>query len=341
MMEEATNWAGQAMARIAAESLAPTPQHFTLWYTFYSGHAPDLTHAVNALMAAQRPFTPERMEELYKKFFSFDREEQMVRDAGKRIQGALGQLLDLLRSSGADSARYGKALQVFSTRLEVPGMEQLRGLVDAIAAETKIVTLQNQKLQIQLQSSSAQMDELRRSLDSVRQEASTDALTGLPNRRQFDQALHEAADRSNQTGAPLCLLMVDIDHFKRFNDSYGHTVGDHVLALVARTMKECIRNTDTPARYGGEEFGVILPSSQLHDAVRIAEQIRLAVASKKVVNRAKNQSLGTITLSVGATQFIHGEDLADLIRRADDGLYTAKRTGRNRVVAETGKKADA
>jgi diguanylate cyclase len=175
---------------------------------------------------------------------------------------------------------------------------------------------------------------LKRNLDSVRQEAITDSLTGLFNRRKFDESLQDAAERSVQTGSPLCLLMTDIDHFKKFNDNYGHTIGDHVLALVARTVKECIRSSDTAVRYGGEEFAVILPNVRISDAVRVAEQIRTAVASKRVVNRSKNITLGTITLSVGVARYVPGESVGDLIKRADAGLYTAKRTGRNRVVAE-------
>ena len=105
--------------------------------------------------------------------------------------------------------------------------------------------------------------------------------------------------------------MTDIDHFKKFNDNYGHTIGDHVLALVARTVKECIRSSDTPVRYGGEEFAVILPNVRISDAVRVAEQIRTAVASKRVVNRSKNITLGTITLSVGVARYVPGEPLGE------------------------------
>ena len=333
-MDEVSGWADQAMKRMAEESLSPTPHHFAIWYGYYSGEVPDLIRAINLDIAASKPFTPDRMEELYGKFFSFDREQRAVLQAGMRIQDALGQLLEMLRSSGADTDRYGKALQQFGARLELPGLEQLRSLVDAIASETKLVAQQNQRLQDQLHLSGAQMEELKRNLDSVRQESITDSLTGLFNRRKFDETLQEAASRSVQTGSPLCLLMTDIDHFKKFNDNYGHTIGDHVLALVARTVKECIRSSDTPVRYGGEEFAVILPNVRIFDAVKVAEQIRTAVASKRVVNRSKNITLGTITLSVGVARYVPGEPLGELIKRADAGLYTAKRTGRNRVVAE-------
>jgi diguanylate cyclase len=332
-MVEASGWADQAMKRMAEEALSPTPHHFAIWYGYYSGEVPDLIRAIDLDIAASKPFTPARMEELYGKFFSFDREQKAVIQAGMRIQDALGQLLELIRSSGAGTDRYGKALQLFGDRLELPGLEQLRSLVDAIASETKLVA-QQKRLQDQLHLSGAQMEELKRNLDSVRQEAITDSLTGLFNRRKFDESLQDAAERSVQTGSPLCLLMTDIDHFKKFNDNYGHTIGDHVLALVARTVKECIRSSDTAVRYGGEEFAVILPNVRISDAVRVAEQIRTAVASKRVVNRSKNITLGTITLSVGVARYVPGESVAELIKRADAGLYTAKRTGRNRVVAE-------
>lgn len=333
-MEQASNWADHALARMAAESLPPTPQHFAVWYSYYSGDLPDLTRALDKLAEAGQALTAERMAELHGRFFGFDQEKQAIREAGARIQGALSHLLDLLRASGADTDRYGKALQHFGERVEVQELEQLSALVDAIAAETRLMAEQNRSLQSQLQSSSSQMDELRRNLDVVRQEAITDSLTGLFNRRLFDASLGEAVARAAQTGRPLSLLMTDIDHFKRFNDAHGHTIGDHVLALVARTVKEAIRATDTAVRYGGEEFAVILPDSRMADAVKVGELIRKSVASKKLVNRSRNVTLGTITLSVGVAQLARDEAPADLIKRADTALYDAKESGRNRVVAK-------
>ncbi|WP_037452252.1 GGDEF domain-containing protein [Skermanella stibiiresistens] len=333
-MEQATNWASQATSRMLAESLPPTPRNFNIWYSYFSGDAPDLNRALDRMIEIGRPLTAEVMEELHGKFFSLDHEQKVVLDAGVQIQSALLQLLDLLKSCGADTDRYGNALHQFGAGLETHGLEQLRALVDAIAAETAVMAERNRKLQNQLVSSSTQMEELRRNLDIVRRESVTDSLTGLYNRRRFDVSLDEAAARATQIGRPFCLLMTDIDHFKKFNDAHGHTIGDHVLALVARTVKECTRATDTAVRYGGEEFAVILPDVRMADAVKVAEQIRKSVASKKLVNRSKNVTLGTITLSIGVSQFTRGEPLAELIKRADTALYEAKQTGRNRVVAK-------
>ena len=132
----------------------------------------------------------------------------------------------------------------------------------------------------------------------------------------------------------MTLLMVDIDHFKRFNDTHGHLVGDHVLKLVAKVLTEGVKGRDTVARYGGEEFSVILPHTALANALKVAEQLRASVGSRQIINRTRNANYGSVTLSVGAAEYRPGEDLLALMRRADDALYTAKRGGRNRVCAE-------
>jgi diguanylate cyclase len=320
----------QAMARMATEKIAPTPANYTIWHTYYSSALPDLTRAVDRV-ASESGFTAERMEELYRTFYG--REERAIRDAGDRIQEALGRLSDLLKATDADTGRYGRSLERFSADLAVTALDELRSLVDAIGSETSLMLQRNQRLQIELEASSLQMAEMRQNLDRVRREAVTDGLTSLFNRRHFDLILPLAAGEAVEGDQPLSLLMIDIDHFKQFNDTHGHAMGDQVLKLVARTLSDCIKGRDTAARFGGEEFAILLPETKLTHAVTVAEQIRNAVASKKLVNRAKNQTLGTITLSIGVAQFRPGEKPADVVQRADEGLYSAKRNGRNRVVA--------
>ncbi len=138
-------------------------------------------------------------------------------------------------------------------------------------------------------------------------------------------------DAAAAGGEPLCLLMADIDFFKRFNDTHGHPIGDQVLKLVARTLTETLKGRDTPARFGGEEFAVILPQTVLESAVIVAEQIRVRVASRVIKRRDTQQQLGSITLSIGVTQYRPGDTIADLVQRADEALYAAKGAGRNRV----------
>ncbi|WP_207476951.1 GGDEF domain-containing protein [Arenibaculum pallidiluteum] len=344
-LEAATRLAEQAMARMARERVAPTPENFAVWYAHYSGRAPDLSRAIEILASSGQAFSTQRSADLYDRFVGGRRETEAVRAAGLSIQTMLDELLSQLEAFDSGTSRYGAVLETARGRLDPGGgsvggaamgpggVDQLRQLLALVAGETRRMVDQNQSLQSQLSSSNEQLSELRRNLDNVRREAVTDALTGLFNRKHFDGELRRLATEAMEVGAPVSLLMIDIDHFKRFNDTWGHTVGDTVLALVARTIRDCIRDTEMAARYGGEEFAVIAPGTDLAMAVRMGERIRDAVSKKQVVNRSRNQSLGSITLSVGIAEYRPGEPLAALVQRADEALYAAKRQGRDQVVS--------
>ena len=165
-------------------------------------------------------------------------------------------------------------------------------------------------------------------------DALTDTLTGIGNRKCFDQAIGQAITAAMETGDALSLIMADLDHFKKFNDTHGHQIGDQVLRLVGRTLVQCVKGQDTAARYGGEEFAIILPTTNILGGRAVAENIRGTVASKKVVRKDSGKALGEITLSLGVASYRPGEPIADLIRRADEALYIAKKDGRNRVNTE-------
>ncbi|MEC7028274.1 MAG: GGDEF domain-containing protein, partial [Pseudomonadota bacterium] len=155
----------------------------------------------------------------------------------------------------------------------------------------------------------------------------------LDNRKAFDSEIDRVASDTKHRGAAFSLLMVDIDHFKGFNDNFGHQIGDQVLRLVARTLTDGVKGRDMAARYGGEEFAIILPDTPLHAAAIVGESLRKAIAGKEVVNRNTGEKLSRITISVGAAEFTVEEDITDLIERADAALYTAKHNGRNQVAA--------
>jgi diguanylate cyclase len=133
---------------------------------------------------------------------------------------------------------------------------------------------------------------------------------------------------------PLSLLMTDIDHFKKFNDTFGHLTGDQVLRLVAQAVKQNVKGQDVAARYGGEEFAVVLPRTGLAQAITVGDHIRRAVMGKELMKRSTGEHLGRITISVGVAMF-RRDDTESLIGSADAGLYAAKRNGRNRVICET------
>jgi diguanylate cyclase len=193
-------------------------------------------------------------------------------------------------------------------------------------------------LEKKLANSARQMAELMGKLAELRLAAATDGLTGIANRARFDSVLQVNIAAAVESKTDLALVMIDIDHFKRFNDSYGHQMGDQVLKLTARTLTDCVRGGDTVARYGGEEFAAILPGANLDAAFKVAERMRETVSSKIISRRRQGQAnseiLGSITLSMGLARLRPGDSMDDLIGRADESLYLAKRSGRNRVIGE-------
>lgn len=163
-------------------------------------------------------------------------------------------------------------------------------------------------------------------------EARVDGLTGLHNRRYLDENLERLVQRSARNDQPLSLVMFDVDHFKRFNDEYGHDAGDEVLIALASVVLNNLRPTDLAARYGGEEFVVVLPEAELEGAAKSAERLREQVAQARI-QTADGTELPQITVSLGVAQLQEGEEAAGLLKRADTCLYQAKDQGRNRVVS--------
>ena len=162
--------------------------------------------------------------------------------------------------------------------------------------------------------------------------ASTDALTGLANRRQFDATLHKEWYRALRDATPLGLLMIDLDRFKALNDRFGHQVGDAFLARVGQVIRENVRRAgDLPARYGGEEFAVVLPGTAAAGAIEIGEHIRRAVAATDTSDLVPGGHPISVSIGVAAAVALSGSGSATLVHSADSALYQAKRNGRNRV----------
>ncbi len=165
--------------------------------------------------------------------------------------------------------------------------------------------------------------------------ATMDALTGLNNRRQFEIRLKEEYSSANRQNTPLCAIMIDIDFFKKFNDTYGHAIGDTVLRTTASVIKEQLREYDIPSRYGGEEFCILLPQTNIDEAKIVAERLRTSVENKKIeIQTNKNEQIKhiSVTISVGLAQLDIKDMADDLYMKADRALYEAKEQGRNRVV---------
>lgn len=184
----------------------------------------------------------------------------------------------------------------------------------------------------------AKVRELEQARERLRQLAITDGLTGLYNHRYLKEHLEQELLRANRHQSRVSVVMLDIDHFKKFNDMHGHQTGDQVLRLVAMTLRSNVKGRDLAARYGGEEFALVLPATSTEGAVHLAENIRKAIQSKELLKRSTNERLGRVTASFGVATWTAGDTAQSLIERADKCLYSAKAAGRNRVVHQ-GEKA--
>ncbi len=166
---------------------------------------------------------------------------------------------------------------------------------------------------------------LIKTLEKVERLANTDHLTQIYNRVFFSQVVAYELEKQSRITMPLSLIMLDIDHFKHVNDTFGHNVGDEVLKGISSLVNNNIRKTDTLARWGGEEFVILMPNTAIENALLVAENLRLLIEQTAMPPVAK------LTCSFGVTQYIDDDDIGSLVKRADEGLYTAKETGRNKV----------
>jgi diguanylate cyclase len=336
-LDQARDYAAQAQAEMARRSIPATPENYAVWYSFVAGTNGDLRRHIETLAENHQEFDEFRSQWLFDEFVLPTMASAAIAHAGESLDGIIYGLTGVVSGAGEDAARYGEALESASGDL-LAGHEQgpgvLKDIVRTLLDETRAMQDRNQALQERLQESSDEVEALRQKLEDSRREAETDGLTGIANRKRFDRSLRDMAAAAMAQNNALCLLMVDIDFFKKFNDNFGHQLGDQVLRLVGRTLTDSVRDDDLPARYGGEEFGVLLPSAELDKAREIGERIRQQVGAKRIVKRSTGEDLGTITLSIGCSRYVHGEPVPDLVKRADAALYLAKRSGRNRVMTE-------
>jgi diguanylate cyclase len=203
--------------------------------------------------------------------------------------------------------------------------DELRPILDQILVA-------NTQLQSRLEAAERKLEEQTGQLEGYLSEARTDALTGLPNRRAFDHCMDELYAKHLRTHQPLSLVLVDVDHFKKINDTYGHSSGDIVLKSVATHLAGFAKECHLVARYGGEEFGLIFAAPR-QQAAAVAERIRAVVSASPVEAEGKTIR---VTMSAGVAQLATGERLGELFRKSDQALYSAKESGRNRVVVLEG-----
>ena len=333
--ERTMAFAEVALGQIRSLRQTAIPRNYEIWYVYATGYNAALNKIINETLARCGTLSEADLEQIYETYLSHIKTSDRIDQVGARVIGEIDDVMRLITEAHGVASSYDASLSGASEKLTTANNpDQIKAIVETLMKSTYEMRNTNKALENRLALSKTEITGLQHSLEAIRAESLTDPLTGLGNRKYFDRSIEMAVQTALANGEPLSLLMFDIDHFKSFNDSYGHLTGDQVLRLVGMSLKQTIKGQDITARYGGEEFAVVLPNTALRQALTVADHIRRAIMAKELKKKSTGEILGRVTISVGVSMLKPDDDTDSLIERADACLYAAKRAGRNRVICE-------
>ena len=272
------------------------PLNYAVWYEYVAGSSPVLRDVIDRIVKNEQTIDENLTRELYQRYVD-PTDQSRVEAAQRTVRRLIEAMSVSLDAAGNEVTRYEQTLKECAAQL----------------------------------STDIEADALREELAKVRVEAHSDPLTGLANRKGFEERLR-ALELSEDYGEHAhCLLIGDIDKFKNINDTYGHLFGDKILKIVAKAFSNLTKGKDMAARFGGEEFIILLPETPIRGALAVAESIRRSIEKGRVFNPKTGEEVQRVTISLGVTEIVHGETIEQAIARADEALYRAKEGGRNRV----------
>ncbi|MGZ8364392.1 MAG: GGDEF domain-containing protein [Caulobacteraceae bacterium] len=331
---QAYDLARRALAAMESHQVWPTPLNFELWLHYVSNPDGPIGREIDRLIAQGEIFTDAVSDELATAYLPKAKLNEQIQDAGDQLSRELAMVASAIERASQSSEAYGETLADVTKELKSEaGQKSLNKIVETLSSATEKVRGENSSLEQKLKDSTAEVTRLRVHLEQVRRDATTDALTNLANRKAFDEELERVCAEAETNGLPLTLAVIDIDHFKTFNDTWGHQTGDQVLRFVASVLGRVAAPPRFAARYGGEEFAMIFPTEQAEAVRKTLEEVRTEISSRMLRRRSTNEELGAITISAGYAESLAGETSHSLMDRADAALYASKRAGRDRVTA--------
>jgi diguanylate cyclase len=327
----ATTIADRANGFMAQHRVPPTPDNFSVWFFYSMGGSLTLKKTIDILIANKRKFDSVVNRDLYVTYIKPQHDLSAV-EFPEQMRGVIASAQDFLATAISDNRSQLESLG--DVRSECQATADPRTIIEKLLNKLSNATSRCTALEANFLSTTKDLDQIKDSLKLAEQHSNTDPLTGLANRRSLEAFLRAAQIKAMEAGTPLSILMIDIDHFKKFNDSYGHQVGDQVLRLVAKVLQESVRDCDLAARYGGEELLAVLPGATLDACVEVAERVRRRIGEARLTRRATGEEISSVTVSIGVAQFRLAESAEGMIERCDGALYQAKRSGRNCTIKE-------
>lgn len=320
-----------ALAFLSKHQIPPTPVNYQLAYEYVSGKNKALKTLLDDYIGKSAVVSAESLWSIYQQFYKQDL--ATLENMRQELRHLIANIQNEFKRSGGTITGFSNRLDMFASVLNSEtNQETISSEVDSMVHDTHSAAESQRQFNSQMTDIMHEVGSLRKEIEQIKEESLTDALTGISNRRAFDKLLEKSIASAADQNSPLSLLLIDIDHFKQFNDNFGHLVGDKVLRFLGKTLKRCIKGQDIAARFGGEEFAVILPYTNHTGAKVIAEMIRKSIYAIDLQDKEKSRSYGKITASIGVSEYLSGEASNTFIQRCDQGLYQAKKAGRNRVV---------
>jgi len=329
---EASAYLKQALPLMIKYQIPTTPTNYAVWYTYVAQRNPGLSQAIDDSIRQQGHCSAHTSERLYQQHVA-DESSQSLEQTKLSLEAMLLELGATMADTLSDTGQFQQVLEnsfAKLSRFESEGLsiEETTGLVRELIQGSRDISQSTRLFSSQLAEANTEIAELKQSLAKSRELAYQDALTGLLNRRAFDEALRGYL--ANES--PFSLVLMDIDHFKRLNDQYGHLFGDQVLKALSRRLSEACKEGEAAYRIGGEELCLLLPKRNLTVARQFAEALRRAIERLSIMDKRSGERVSRITASFGVTEYRPGDDYETLMRRVDDQLYKAKALGRNRVM---------
>ncbi len=310
-----------------------TPTNYALWYTYVSNTDTPLAKKIDDSIEKSGSLSEKESKKLYETYIE-ERKTNEIDGFKESIQSLATEISSTMELTLKDTNTFQSTLENTFSQLarvteEALSMEETLKVVQKAVQGSSAVQESTLFFKNQLADAQKEISRLKESLDKVSEKANQDALTGLFNRRAFDTEIDSLCAASN----PFCLILCDLDHFKIFNDTYGHVKGDQVLKLTSHRLLKYCQNGIKAFRYGGEEFALLIPNQSLSGATQVGETIRAGIDKLVIKDKKTGSTLNNISISVGVAQHEKEESAENLINRTDEQLYKAKDLGRNCVVS--------
>jgi len=322
-----------SLPELTKHKLAVNPYNYGLMYAHTSGVYQSLTKDLQNALSTNGTLTHEQSLELFKKHIINDllAVDRKLENSYQTVMSNVSESASKTEQSTGDLEQ--QLLHSLHRLDSTETSEELKTVVDIIVEKTRQVGKTTKEFRSVLNEAQSEISRLKEELKEAKAAAEKDALTKLHNRRYFDTQLSQAIEAKNNLNS-LALILIDVDHFKSFNDNYGHLMGDMVLKAIAQVFMEVCKDSDNiPCRFGGEEFAILLPKTSMRETKILAENTRKKISSLVLKDKKSGKSISNVTASFGLS-FASPEDTnATLIERADKALYKAKQDGRNQVVS--------